>query len=46
MHGYGIMSWPDGKQYMGQFVYGVKEGQGIHIWEDGKKYDGQWKNGL
>ena len=45
MHGYGQLVWPDGRQYEGDFVNDVKEGQGTFQWPDGKIYTGQWLNG-
>ena len=39
------MTWPDGRQYEGEFVNDVKQGQGTFQWADGRIYTGQWLNG-
>ena len=45
MHGFGVFSWADGRQYEGQYVDDKKEGHGIFTWPDSRKYDGMWING-
>jgi len=45
MHGYGHLVWPNGRQYEGEFVNDVKQGQGTFQWADGQIYTGQWLNG-
>ena len=45
MHGKGILKFPDGRQYNGDYVNDKKEGIGIFIWSDGRKYAGNWKDG-
>jgi len=41
-HGDGILSWPDGRQYSGEFRHGVFEGRAVMIWPDGRRYVGQY----
>ncbi len=45
VNGYGKETYPDGKQYEGEFVNGLPEGKGTMKWPDGERYEGQWKNG-
>ncbi len=45
MHGTGIFSWPDGKNYSGSYINDKKEGYGEFTWPDGKIYRGNWKDG-
>ena len=45
MHGNGVFTWPDGRQYKGQYVNDHKEGQGTFQWPNGRKYEGGWKLG-
>jgi hypothetical protein len=40
------MTWPDGREYFGQYVDNLKEGEGLFHWPDGRMYDGQWRKGL
>ena len=42
MHGYGVYTWADGRQYEGNFVNDLKEGEGTLVWADGRKYIGSW----
>ncbi len=44
-HGRGIMVWPDGCVYTGQWKEGKMHGRGMMKWEDGSTYTGQWSNG-
>lgn len=46
MHGKGIFTWPDKKQYNGEYVDDKKEGYGEFYWPDKKSYKGYWKNGV
>ena len=46
MHGRGIFTWSDGKQYEGEYINGKKVGQGIYTWPDGRQHDGNWQNGM
>jgi hypothetical protein len=43
MHGFGVLVWPDGRRYDGQFVLDQREGQGTMTWPDGRKFVGQWR---
>ena len=45
MHGKGLYKWPEGGEYEGEYVNGIKEGQGIFTWEDGKIFKGPFTNG-
>ena len=37
--------YPDGSEYVGDLVDGIKHGQGTYTCADGKKYMGEWKDG-
>lgn len=45
-HGKGIMRWPDGKQYEGDFKFDNMDGEGSMSWPDGAMYVGQYRNNL
>ena len=45
MHGEGVFSWKDGREYRGNYVRDKKEGYGIFKWSDGRTYEGGWVNG-
>ena len=45
MHGFGIYTWANGREYRGEYFNNLKEGNGVYIWGDGRKYEGQWANG-
>ena len=45
MHGFGIITWPDGKFYEGEFKEDKKEGFGV-FYSQRKIYMGMWKNSL
>ena len=45
MHGGGIQTWPDGREYVGEWRNGKMHGGGTLTWPDGKKYVGEWKEG-
>jgi len=42
-HGRGILRWPNGDRYDGQFVNGMREGEGTLYSDRGSEYVGQWK---
>lgn len=42
-HGAGVLSWPDGRRYVGQFNHGAFEGDATMTWPDGRKYIGQYR---
>ena len=46
MEGKGIMIWPDGSRYEGDFKSGKIEGQGTKVFSNGNTYIGWWKNDL
>ena len=39
------MIFPDGSKYIGEWKYGLKNGQGIEISHNGKKWVGEYKDG-
>jgi hypothetical protein len=45
MHGEGVFSWPDGKQYSGNYVNDLKQGFGVFEWPGDKRYEGEWLAG-
>ena len=45
MNGFGILKWPDGKIYEGNYKDDNKNGFGTFIWSDGRKYIGSWQDG-
>lgn len=40
MHGNGVLLWPDGKKYDGEFINDKREGHGTFHWPDGRVYIG------
>jgi len=42
-HGAGVLSWPDGRRYIGQFCHGVFDGEATMTWPDGRRYTGQYR---
>jgi hypothetical protein len=40
MHGKGHLIWPDGKEYIGEFIDDKRHGHGIFKWTDGRQYEG------
>jgi hypothetical protein len=44
-HGWGKLSWPDGKIYKGHFIEGEAYGKGTLTWADGKVETGGWEKG-
>lgn len=45
MHGKGHLSWPDGREYKGEFFEDKRHGFGEFLWKDGRKYTGEWQMG-
>merc|ERR1712139_530121 len=45
MHGKGIFTWTNGRQYMGEYRHDQKEGYGWFKWPDSSQYEGEWKDG-
>lgn len=45
MDGHGEFTWPDGRNYIGDYVNDKKEGFGIFTWPDGREYSGTWLKG-
>ena len=45
MHGKGVYKWPEGGEYDGEYVNGIKEGKGIFTWEDGRIFKGPFTKG-
>lgn len=45
MHGNGIMEWPGGRKYDGEFKDDMRDGYGKLITEDNKVFEGTWTKG-
>ena len=45
LSGKGIMIWPDGRKYDGEYSENERNGYGEFYWPNGKIYKGQWMNG-
>ena len=43
--GEGIMAFPDGSRYAGEFRNRQFEGEGVMTYPDGARHEGQWKEG-
>ena len=43
-NGQGTMTYPDGREYVGEFFNGERNGQGTMTGPSGCKYVGEWKN--
>lgn len=43
--GKGIMTYPDGTTYNGEWEDNKRHGQGIYTYRNGDYYDGEWKEG-
>ena len=43
--GQGILTFPNGATYEGEWVNGFMNGKGTFTWSDGKEKTGIWKNG-
>ena len=43
--GQGILTFPNGATYEGEWANGFMNGEGTFIWSDGKEKTGIWKNG-
>lgn len=43
--GEGVMTWPDGAKYLGQFKDDLQNGRAIYYFPNGIKYVGDWVNG-
>jgi len=44
-NGLGVMTYPDGHKYVGEYKDGLENGQGTYTWSDGRKYVGEFKDG-
>ena len=44
-NGVGILDYPDGDFYLGEWKNGQFHGQGTFTYTNGMKYEGEWKNG-
>ena len=42
----GLMQWPDGGVYLGNWKNDRRDGRGTYAWPDGKEYIGDWKEGI
>ena len=43
--GIGILTFPDGSNYEGEWAKGFMNGKGTFTWSDGTQKTGTWKNG-
>lgn len=41
-NGFGILTFPDGSKYEGNWSKGKYSGKGIYTTSSGAKYDGEW----
>merc|ERR1719160_1688603 len=39
------MTWPDRRQYVGEYTNGIEDGKGTYLYPDGSKYIGQFHEG-
>ena len=46
MNGKGLLQYPDGKQYVGEFKDDKVHGYGVLLTIEGGKYEGAWENGF
>ena len=44
-HGKGVLKFPDGATYNGEWEAGTYHGKGEYVSKDGKKYKGQFSKG-
>ena len=42
--GQGTYTYPDGRQYVGEWKNGIRHGQGTYTFLDGGQYVGEWEN--
>ena len=42
---FGILTFPDGSNYEGEWAKGFMNGKGTFTWSDGTQKTGIWKNG-
>ncbi len=45
-HGKGVITYPNGSKYVGEFKDGKRDGQGTHTYPNGRKYVGEYKSNL
>lgn len=43
---HGVVSYPDGGRYEGQFIGTKRDGVGVHVTADGARYAGEWREDL
>ena len=41
-NGRALAKYPNGDNYDGQWIAGIREGQGVYRYANGEKYDGEW----
>ncbi|MGB5685814.1 MAG: hypothetical protein WBM35_08385 [Candidatus Electrothrix sp.] len=44
LHGKGILTWPDGNEYSGDWIEGKRHGSGKFVWKNGTQYIGDWRD--
>ncbi len=42
LHGYGVLTWPNGDRHAGHYENGVRSGYGAFYFYEGRRYEGQW----
>jgi hypothetical protein len=42
LHGYGVLTWPNGDRHAGLYGNGVRNGPGTFFFNDGSRYEGEW----
>ena len=43
--GFGVFTWPDGRQYRGFWANGKQHGKGVFVNDKGIEQEGMWENG-
>ncbi len=44
LNSWGLLFWPNGNRYEGEFNDGLAHGQGVVTWANGSRYEGEWRN--
>ena len=45
MNGTGLLQYPNGDRYEGEFKDDLPHGNGVHEWSRGNTYEGEWLKG-
>ena len=43
--GLGVIYYPNGNMYIGEWKDGKRNGQGTYTFQEGSRYEGEWKDG-